>query len=375
MNIEYVGHQEVECEGSCPYEPLNINGGTLADGTTYTFSTPSTLIDLGQGTIEHGSSEDLVVTFSGPVDLQFTNAAAPSTRGVWHGNSSGSLRSKATTDGSTWCYTPGSDPADIIVTGTEAIAAIGASSKDANDDWGTLETYGATQVTMFAYVFDAYNYEARPSVNSASCTQPVCDVIDDIQNKLKVALTPDTPVVHEVATGPFTRVNTQSSWWDEGWTPVITANQATSTHYDWQDIGIGSVTSPDVITDLTVTMDPGSWYTRVRRARFNSWLDIRILVNGAAVYTLSNASYYYDDARDDTNPDVIKPIPTNYDNIFSTVVAQRLSVPASATVQAQVRWRYNVSSAQASAYVRVIGGLRSRAKFDFFPKTIITGVS
>lgn len=176
------------------------------------------------------------------------------------------------------------------------------------------------------------------------------------------------------ATGKFTETNNASSWWTGGWTPVITANQGTTTHYDWVRVGSGTVPSPDVITDLSVTIDPGSWYTRVRRARLNSWLDYRILVNGAVVYTYTNASYYYDDARQDTNPDVIVAVPVNYDNIFSTVVGERTNVPASATVEVQARWRYSVSSAQTSAYVRVIGGLRSRVEFKFTPKTILTEV-
>lgn len=377
MEIRNQGKKELLCDGPCPYEPLNINGGTLADGTTYSFNTPSTLIDLGQGTIEHGNSESLIVTFSNPVDFRFTNAVANSTRTVWHTNGSGTLASKASHDGVSWCYNPGSVTANITIDNNCAASVVGGPpGVNANADWGNLEAYNVTEVDMFAYVFDAYNYEARP--RTIKCEQPICDITDDLQNRMKVVESidiPETtePVELDICTGPFTRTNSPSSWWDESWTPVITANQGTTTHYDWQTIGNGTVTSPTCITDLTVTVDPGSWYTRIRRARMYSWLDIRILVNGTAVYTLTNASYHYEDKRRDTNPDVIDPVPVNITNIFSTVVAERLNVPAGATVEVQGRWRYNVNGVQTSAYVRVIGGLRSRVKFDFEPRTIVTG--
>lgn len=102
-----------------------------------------------------------------------------------------------------------------------------------------------------------------------------------------------------------------------------------------------------------------------------SWLDIRILVNGVAVYTLTNAAYHYEDRR---TQDEIVGVPVNIKNIFSTLVAERQNIPASATVEVQGRWRYNINGSQAtSVYARIIGGLRSRVKFDFMPRDIVVG--
>lgn len=379
MEIRNQGKKEILCDGPCEWEPLDINGGTLADGTTYTFNTPSTLIDLGQGTIEHGNSESLIVTFSAPVDFKFTSAVANSNRTVWHVNGSGTIGSKATSDGLSWCYNPGSVTANITIDGNSAASVVGGPpGVNANADWGNLESYKVTEVDMFAYVFDAYNYEARP--RSIKCEQPVCDVVDDLSNRLKVVecldipdpVDPVDPIELDVCSGIFTQTNNVSGWWG-AWTPVITANQGTTTHYDWRIIGSGTVPSPDCVTDMSVVIDPGSWYTRIRRARMYSWLDIRILVNGAVVYTLTNASYHYEDGRRDTNPDVINPVPVNITNIFSTVVAERQAVPAGATVEVQGRWRYNVNAVQTSPYVRVIGGLRSRVQFTFTPRNIVVG--
>jgi len=185
MQIVQEGKKPLLCDGPLPFEPLNINGGTLADGTTYTFNTPSTLLDLGQGTIEHGSNESLIVTFSGPVDFRFTNAVANSVRIVWHGNGA-NLNSTATSNGSAWCYNPGSVVIPMDITGNVARAEDGFLGVDANEDWGNLESYNTTQVDMFAYFFDAYNYEARPLTGTQE--SEVCDVIGDLTNKLKVAL-------------------------------------------------------------------------------------------------------------------------------------------------------------------------------------------
>lgn len=176
--------KKLKCDGPCDWEPLDINGGTLVDGTTYTFNTPSTLIDLGQGTIEHGNSEELIVTFSDPVDLRFTSAVANTSRTSWHCNGTGSICSSANTNGGGWCYNPGSVPVDLIIDGQEVRTALGFTGVNGNADWGELVTYGADQVGMLSYVFDAYNYEARP--RTIRCEQDVCDVTDDIQNRLKI---------------------------------------------------------------------------------------------------------------------------------------------------------------------------------------------
>jgi hypothetical protein len=178
------------CDGPMPWEPLDINGGTLVDGTTYTFNTPSTLIDLGQGTIEHGNSEELIATFSGPVDFSFTSAVAPTTRVSWH--ELNGVATTATTDGSNWCFNEGSVPIQIDELGQVVQASAGASGVDGNDDWGRLTTFNATEAKMMSLVFDAYNYEARPAATKVG--QDICEVVDDLCNKMKVALQPaDAP--------------------------------------------------------------------------------------------------------------------------------------------------------------------------------------
>jgi hypothetical protein len=185
LQIVNPGKKDITCDGPLPFEPLSINGGTLADGTTYTFNTPSTLIDLGQGTIEHGNSESLIVTFSGPVDFRFTSAAANSSRTVWHGNGN-TINSTATSNGSAWCYNEGSVTIPFDFNGNVVSSQVGFSGVNANADWGNLESYRTTEVDMFAYIFDAYNYEARPLTGVQDTG--ICEVIGDLSNKLKVAL-------------------------------------------------------------------------------------------------------------------------------------------------------------------------------------------
>lgn len=185
---------KVNCDGPCPYEPLTYPSGSLSDGTTYTFTaTPgATVIDLGSGTIEFGSNDPtLTVTFSAPVDFAFTNAVAPSIRTVWH--SSGARSTRAETTGSGWCYNAGSSPLDLDVDGQVVTPSAGETGIDANGDWGSLESFATEEVNIRSYVWDAFNFEARP--REPKCKQSVCDITDDLQNRVKVLESVPAPML------------------------------------------------------------------------------------------------------------------------------------------------------------------------------------
>lgn len=375
MRVSNSGKKPLTCDGPAPYEALQYNngsGGTLADGTTYTFSTTpgATVIDLGQGTIEWGSSNDiLTINFSAPVDFGLFPAVANSVRTVWH--TSGNQKTEAISDGSAWCLTEGTQPISGIVVNGQTITGTGTGG-NANRDWGSASSFSVTTVAIQAYVWDAFNMEARPKTK---VEQPVCDVLDDVCNQLKAAqyVAPAALTTATSCGSTFENCNGRSSWWG-GWSPVITANQAQSTLYDWRTVGNGLVTSPDCQTDMTVTARYGSHYIRVRRAILYLYYDYRLLINGAVVLTRTTDSYRIIDRRNDTNPDVIPAVPVEYEQ-YGMVVEHRDNIPAGATVELQVRVRYTVTGAQTSAYVRTIQGLRSQTSFHFSPETIITEVS
>lgn len=158
-----------------------------------------------------------------------------------------------------------------------------------------------------------------------------------------------------------------TGWW-AGWSPVITTNQGTTTQVDWRRIGIA--TAPSKPTDVEMNIEYGNTYIRQRRNRIYMWWDYRVLVNGGVVVTRTNNRYWYNDERQDTNPDIIDPIDVHIQS-QATTVDTRLNVPAGATVEVQGRMRWNINGSQSSAYARVITGLRSRVSFDFDPREFL----
>lgn len=184
---------------------------------------------------------------------------------------------------------------------------------------------------------------------------------DSICARLKALEQQPEPTAIECCDGPFVLESNRSSWWAP-WTGIVQGNQGTQTAVQWRTIGTNSVTAPECETDLGFTAFLGSHYLRLRDARVYSWFDVRLLVNGAAVWTRTFDVYWYVDHQ---HVDGGVPI-----DIFpgATVTGHRLAIPAGATVEAQVQYRWNVNGAGADAYARYIGGLRSRALYHFHPR-------
>lgn len=407
MNIKQ-GNKKLKCLGPCPYEPLTYPSGTLKDGTTYEFTATNNganavFIDLGQGAIEYGSSSDetLTVTFSAPVDMQFTNSAVAGPRVVWHGN--GTRGTLANTNGSSWCYTAGTVNANINVVGQQA-DALNESGVNMGADWGVLETFGATVVDLRSYVFDAYNFEARPLGDKVE--QPICDVVETLCKKVAVgtgggggaetltsltananndALTytdedgvaniiPLTHLEQEICEGPFVDCTGRSGWIGPA-SVVHTANSGTVTLFPYEKLGgSGAITAPSCISDMTLNIDYGHVYYYLRRMRMYYWVDMRVLVNGAVVTTQTIDQYVYDDQRDNTPLVGTAPLRLNLHEIGNSEYC-RTNIPAGATIEVQAQIRYNFNAQQLpSAYGRIIRqGLRSRISATFLPRNIVTG--
>lgn len=179
-----------------------------------------------------------------------------------------------------------------------------------------------------------------------------------------------TPVVTD-CTGPFKR-STGRTGWVQTWTPPATTNVPTTTGA-WLPISTPQ-TAPSCVTDMNVHVDFGVLYYQLRRMRMYQWVNWRVLVNGAVVLTENFEEYNYFSQREDTNPDVIRPLDVRSRPMGSSS-ATRFNVPAGASVQVEVQYRYSFTGAQTSAYGRLIQGLRSQATFDFTPRTIVTEVN
>lgn len=177
--------------------------------------------------------------------------------------------------------------------------------------------------------------------------QRVCD-LEDRQLELTLCEGPQHRALRDVA--PL-----------GGWGPVHTSN--TSVTRDWDNIG-AQVTSPTCITDMVVSVDFGSTYIWNRRNRVDMYIDSRILVNGAPALTFTNVRRIHEDERQDTNPDHI-PIQQYQNRQGGTLHYERLSIPANATIQQQVRVRYNVVGSQSNSWARIYPIYYSSVRYDW----------
>ena len=133
-------------------------GGTLPNGTTYTVTAPG-LIDNGNGDIAfgtQGANDILIIVFSNPTDLTISGQ---SSSGSWVWETSGVLLGgQVITDGSNWIYTPGAVNAQLDLTsGQTAVATLPpGGSVLASSDWGSLQSFGVTQIALRAAALEGY---------------------------------------------------------------------------------------------------------------------------------------------------------------------------------------------------------------------------
>lgn len=186
------------------------------------------------------------------------------------------------------------------------------------------------------------------------------------------AVGPPGPVTpQEICEGPFTGATARTGWW-AGWTAIFQANTGTQTIIPWQREH-QVINAPDCISDFSFQYNVGNWYLRNRRNRVYVWIDYRLLVNGAVVYTRTNQVYRYHDERDEQNDAGNAPaVPVNLEP-WGGFADDRLAIPANATVEIETQVRWNVNGSQASSWARLIGGLRSTVQWTFTPREIVTG--
>ena len=172
-------------------------------------------------------------------------------------------------------------------------------------------------------------------------------------------------------TWPFTAQTNRTGRLQTWSTPATTSTGNVET--DWLPVS-NTVTSPDCITDLHVSIDFWVLYYQLRRMRMYQWVDWRIMINWVAVYTETFDEYNYESQREDTNPDVIRPLDVRSHTMWHSN-GIRLNVPAWATVWVEVKYRHNFNAPQTSAYGRLIQWLRSQATFVFIPKSLVTNIT
>jgi len=190
---------------------------------------------------------------------------------------------------------------------------------------------------------------------------------------------PDPHPDQRICTGPFVRGTNLTGWWNgfgaiggSNWSQVYNnVGNVARVEGEWVPVG-NAVTSPDCVTDIGVVVDTGNHLFYMRRTRAYYWIDVRLLVNGAAVSTLTYDRYLYKDKRGQATPE--DSITLHYEiEQGGTTLLSRLNVPAGATLQVEARQRYQTAGAQSSNYFRVVGGLRSKALYTMTPRQIVTG--
>lgn len=175
----------------------------------------------------------------------------------------------------------------------------------------------------------------------------------------------------EIVNGPFTGATARTGWW-QGWSAIVTANLGTTVLIPWSREH-QVITSPNDVTDFSFTYNVGNWYLRNRRNRVYVWIDYRLVVNGAVLYTRSNQVYRYIDERDEQNDTGnSNAIPVNLES-WGSFSDDRLAIPANSTIEIETQVRWNVNGSQSDSWARLIGGLRSSVKWDFTPRDIVTG--
>jgi len=180
--------------------------------------------------------------------------------------------------------------------------------------------------------------------------------------------TPD----QEVCEGAFVQ-RTGRTGWVFPWTAIATANTGTITD-DWVQISTTEIapTCPSGFSDLSVNVFAGNHRFDFRLCRIYHWIDFRLMVNGVAVLTETLDHYEYLDDRHGTSAVTGHPNQLEI-RTGGSWFAERKNVPSGATVSVEMRRKYNFNAFQTSGSARSIGGLRSKALFNFSPRNIVTG--
>lgn len=176
------------------------------------------------------------------------------------------------------------------------------------------------------------------------------------------------PANVELCAWPFVD-ETNRAWWLNGtWSPIYTSNSGTLTQ---ERSSLSIETSPPCITDMKYDLKFWDVLTYLRRCRMYFWVDMRILVNGTQVILKTYDSYEYKDERTQSPDNTLEYEMTTLGS--STWI--RLAIPASSTIEFQVRDRYNFNAMQTQGYGRVISSLRAQASMVYIPRNLVTNIS
>lgn len=192
--------------------------------------------------------------------------------------------------------------------------------------------------------------------------QAIEKLIDDVQN---IALP-----AQEVCNIQMPFTSNRSGWW-QGWSPIYTANVARFIVTPWR-LATQRTNNTGKAVDMLAGIHFGNHLIYSRRIRSYLWLEWRVLVAGTPVAAFTYQAYSYKDKRNDTTPDVIRPQLYEIEPKSGDEYA-RTNIPAGATVRVETQARLQAVGAQPSAYLRYIGGLRSRAKINFYPRAFVVG--
>ncbi len=185
----------LSCDGLCPFVGIAFvdNAGvleyTMEDGTLVSTPNNANISNFwANGSIEILNADvgvdEVVISFSNPVNLQVLPAIQPTTRINWHENSA-TARSWFQTNGSDWELTIGTAPSNVFVNGNIADTQAGEpvnGGVDANADWGILQTCNVTELRIASNVYDLWNFNVQSL--DPTCCKDVCTVIEELRKDI-----------------------------------------------------------------------------------------------------------------------------------------------------------------------------------------------
>jgi len=130
-------------------------------------------------------------------------------------------------------------------------------------------------------------------------------------------------------------------------------NPITATNFSTQILGWipSQVFTAQCDGYVTATLNLPWMRSAARRTFMQSYIDVRLLVNGTPTLTRTNYRLWEHSELEDTNPDIIPPIRWRDEDLQAF-----WSIPVSAGDEIQTDWRIKARSvrAQSSAYARIL---------------------
>lgn len=169
---------------------LDLNGGTLSDGTTYTIELndiSNAQVDVNGNFYGFGDvlpdNTEFTITFSNPVNVEMLPATAivgPSGGTVWH-DVANYTPSTFITNGDSLTYTSGAVTLPLVNNGQNlTLAGTGYTGTGVLSDWGLITANNTTEIKMNYAAHDTYRYFVYTMAGEKKTAYGICDESNNV---------------------------------------------------------------------------------------------------------------------------------------------------------------------------------------------------